>query len=83
MPRVRTSTSSWHDSLIIHYVINIIHVYPILSNIFQSLFDDRDEFNGFTLVCVDLNEGKGAYLCSKGDMDIQYLGEGEQIEKNI
>ncbi|XP_003739507.1 transport and Golgi organization protein 2 homolog [Galendromus occidentalis] len=42
----------------------------------QSLYKDRENFNGFTLVCVDLKQAYGSYFCSMGDMEVQNLGAG-------
>ncbi|XP_022671440.1 transport and Golgi organization protein 2 homolog isoform X2 [Varroa jacobsoni] len=42
----------------------------------QSLYESREEFNGFTIVCVDLKEGRGAFMCNKSQLGVQLIEKG-------
>ncbi|OQR70866.1 hypothetical protein BIW11_11351 [Tropilaelaps mercedesae] len=42
----------------------------------QSLYDSREEFNGFTIVCVDLKKGTGSFMCNKSQLGVQPIEKG-------
>lgn len=57
-------------------VVDFLNSKDTAHDYVQSLYDSREEFNGFTLVCVDLRDSRGAFMCNKSDEGVQNIGKG-------